>query len=47
MFALQTGDGDWARMRNGQRFVYSSRTTARMAATHLFKFHGNLKVVEA
>lgn len=47
MFSLQTSTGDWARMRNGARFVYSSRVLARLAARHLAKTHGRLDVVHA
>lgn len=47
MFALVDSTGEWARMRNGQRFVYSSRATARLAAKVLHKIHGKLEVVDA
>lgn len=48
MFALVTSSGDWARMRNGQRFIYSSRSTAQIAARILGKHHGvTYRVVDA
>ena len=47
MFALTDKSGDWARMRNGARFVFSERRLARMAAQHLFKYRGHLEVVDA
>lgn len=47
MYSLRDRNGDWARMRNGARFVYSSRVLARIAALHLFKTHGRLEVTEA
>lgn len=47
MFALHNSAGDWARMQDGTRFVYSSRATARLAVKHLRKTHGQLEVVHA
>lgn len=47
MYSLLDRNGDWARMRNGQRFTYSSRQWARVAALHLYKTHGRLEVTEA
>lgn len=46
MFALKDEHThDWARMINGQRFIYSSRSTAQIAARILAKHHKTHYVV--
>lgn len=47
MYALKLRNGDWARMSNGQRFVYSSRELAKRAARALAKTHGWTEIVDA
>ena len=46
MFALKDErTRDWARMNSGQRFIYSSRATAQIAARILAKHHRTHYVV--
>ena len=46
MFALKDEHTrDWARMNSGQRFIYSSRSTAQIAARILAKHHRTHYVV--
>lgn len=49
MFALKDErTNDWARMLNGNRFVYSMRHTAKIAARILAKHHKTrYRVVDA
>ena len=48
MYALTQHDGSWVMSaRTGKRMVWSSRKLAHLAAKHLAKQYGYLKVVDA